>query len=209
MSTGQTHCQAALKTSDNMFSQCPANDMSADWLSSRGPSAGLEPNNFLQPRKTGQRPTTPDAGPFLTDSSAPSWLFGNGPNSTEFGFVPAYAELADARSDYPHSALLPAQSQTPQHFIQEWHDEVLQESRSASGSGSTACPSKPASSGKRSEAWNAKNRRAQKKFREKQKVSLNLMQAVTLYAASMLHTAAAAISVLSAGGKDQHAAAPR
>ena len=147
--------------------------MSADWLNSRGQSAGLKPNNFLQPRKTGQGPTTPDAGPFLTDSSAPSWLFGNGPVSPDFGFVPVYAQPADLRSVYPHSALLPAESQTAQHFIQESRDEVLHESRSASGSGSTACPSKLASSGKRSEAWNAKNRRAQKKFREKQKVPLN------------------------------------
>ena len=153
----------------------PVNDMSADWLDSRLQTAGLQTDNCLQPhlQRTGQ--TTPYAGSFSANSSTPSWLFGNGPVSTEFGFVPAYAQPADSRSSEQHSALLPADThnQTGQLFTQERQDEVPHGSRCTSGSGSTACPSKPASSGKRSDAWNAKNRRAQKRFREKQKVPLN------------------------------------
>lgn len=151
--------------------------MSTDWLNSHRQSAGLEPDGFLEPHKQGQGPTTSYAGPFLTDSSTPPWLFGNGPVSTDFGFLSAHAQPADSGSVYQHSALLPSdtQSQAAQQFSQERQDEVLHGSRSVSGSGSgsTACPSKPASSAKRSEAWNAKNRRAQKKFREKQKVLLS------------------------------------
>ena len=151
--------------------------MSADWLNSRHQRAGLEPDGFVQPHKQGQGPTTSYAGPFLTDCSTPSWLFGNAPVSTEFDFLSAHAQPAKVGSGYQHSVLLPAdtQGQAAQQFSQQRQDEVLHgpRSTSGSGSGSTACPSKPASSGKRSEAWNAKNRRAQKKFREKQKVPLN------------------------------------
>lgn len=47
----------------------------------------------------------------------------------------------------------------------------------SSRSGATMCTGKPAAgAGKRTEAWTAKNRRAQKKFREKAKVNKNNMQ---------------------------------
>ena len=149
------------------------NDMSTDWLNGRCEAADLQPDNFLQPHRQGQGPTF-YAGPCLTDSSTPSWLFGNGTVATEFGVVPACAQPTEITSGHQHDALLPADThcQTAQQFIQGRQDEVPHGSMSGSGSGSTACPSKPASSGKRSQAWNAKNRRAQKKFREKQKVPL-------------------------------------
>ena len=141
--------------------------MSTNWLDSHVRSPDLELNTVLQPHKSDLHgPTTRYAGPPLADSSAPSWLFGNSPVPTG----PAYAQPGELGSGCQHSILLPANTkgQTGQQCGQDSLDEVLH----GCGSGFNTCPSKPASSGKRSEAWNAKNRRAQKKFRDKQKVHL-------------------------------------
>lgn len=160
-----------------------------NWSDSRGQGADLELNNSLQSHISDQDPTSCFAAPFLTDSSAPSWLFGNGPVSNDFGSVPAYAQPAGWRSNCLHSALLQAdtQSQTPQQCNRERSDELLHRLRSGPGPGSPAGPSKPASSGKRTEAWHAKNRRAQKKFREKQKVQQIVIIIVVIFTESLNH----------------------
>lgn len=143
-----------------------------NWSDSRGQEAGVELNNSLQSRIFDQGPTSCSAGPFLTDSSAPSWLFGNDPLLDDSGSVPAYGQPAGLGPNSLYSALLQAdtQSQTAQRCDRERSDKLLHGPWSGHICGSTAGPSKPASSVKRSEAWHAKNRRAQKKFREKQKV---------------------------------------
>lgn len=145
-------------------------EMSMNWLDSRvqGPDLGklLQPHTAdLQLQGQIRRYAGRD---MLADSSAPSWLFGNIGASADFGLLHASAQAAAVEQGCQQGVRLPKEQRT-QHQNKEPQDEALHGPRSGS-SGSNTGPVKPAGAGKRSEAWRAKNRKAQQRFRAKQKV---------------------------------------
>lgn len=123
--------------------------------------------------------------PLVADFSAPpSWLFGYTEASAECAPDRASAQAAQLQPSCQDSVSL-SNHEISQHQAQQRLDEALHGPRS--GSGSSAGPSKPAGAGKRSEAWKAKNRRAQQRFREKQKVTKDCMQQQLANMTAQLH----------------------
>ncbi|KAL3148944.1 hypothetical protein ABBQ32_001804 [Trebouxia sp. C0010 RCD-2024] len=146
-------------------------------------------DKYLQPYTADlqlHRKTSSYAGrPLVVESSAPpSWLFGYTEASAECAPDRASAQAAQLHSSCQDSVSL-AKHEMPQHQDQQRLDEALHGPRS--GTGSSAGPSKPAGAGKRSEAWKAKNRRAQQRFREKQKVTKDCMQQQLAKVTAQLH----------------------
>lgn len=138
-----------------------------DWLDNCSVNADLELHNFLEQQIVdGQE----SRNIYAEQLSAPLWLFGNNVDPISAALVQTSTEPGQYGSVSQPVVQLPTESQgqTAEHPFQEPQDQAV---HTSSGSGSTVCPNKQITgSGKRSEAWNAKNRRAQKKFREKQKV---------------------------------------
>ena len=111
-------------------------------------------------------------------SLLPSWSFTH--NQAEAHFDPTTFALDDQTQQsfagQPHTHYESSSAAEPQH---QQPAETLQPS-SSSGSGRGKGKDSSSGSGKRSEAWTLKNRRAQKKFREKQKVTPCLNQLMRL-----------------------------
>ena len=107
-------------------------------------------------------------------SLLPSWSVTH--NQVEAHFDPATLAADDQTqqsfADQPHALYDPGAAADFQH---QQPADTLQPS-SSSGSGRGKGKDSSSASGKRSEAWTLKNRRAQKKFREKQKVDLGSNQ---------------------------------
>ena len=139
-----------------------------DWLDHCNVMPGLELDNlFKQDTVDIPGSTCLDGEQVSAMSSPPLWVFGNNVDPIDSAPV---AEPHQCGSISQPVLQLPAESQgqTAEHLLQEPQRQAM---HASSGSGSTTCLRRQITgTGKRSEAWNAKNRRAQKKFREKQKV---------------------------------------
>ena len=146
-----------------------------DWLDNCGLVPDPEVDKFLQQHILDlQGSRTSHAGTSAASTSPPPWIFGNAPSVDS----PVYCPTEPAQyGSYAHLAFQPpaeAATQAGDFCYQDQHEQAEQ---AWSGPASrTSVTKSTAAPGKRSEAWTAKNRRAQKKFREKQKLNKGNMQ---------------------------------
>ena len=143
-------------------------------LDGRQPSPDLELDKFLQQYIVElQEPKIAASQPLSASCTAPSWLSANNQASINFDTQQGTDPQHTAHESSYQELAQPASLLQPDTHGQEQQDEMQPVS---SGSGATMYTGKPAAgAGKRTEAWTAKNRRAQKKFREKAKVGVYAM----------------------------------
>ncbi|DBB09422.1 TPA: hypothetical protein ACH3X3_007991 [Trebouxia sp. C0006] len=145
-----------------------------NWLNSQHSGQDVDLDSCLQQyivELQGSGPTTAQATPADLHSL---WLPTNNQSPYEFDTAqPICSESTMQNTHFPGlEQLVPL---CPADDLSQEQQDAMH--HSSSGSGIAISDSRPtASSNKRSEAWVAKNRRAQKKFREKQKANKNDMQ---------------------------------
>lgn len=146
-----------------------------DWRNSRNqPEDELHLDAFLPQHLLDLQGSTAASYAAPAQSVLPSWSFTH--NQDETYFDPTTIALDDQTQQsfagqpqalYETGAAADSRHQQPADTLQP---------SSSSGSGRGKGKDSSSGSGKRSEAWTLKNRRAQKKFREKQKVTKSQMQ---------------------------------
>ena len=142
-----------------------------NWLNSQHSGQDVDLDSCLQQyivELQGSGPTTAQATPADLHSL---WLPTNNQSPYEFDTAqPICSESTMQNTHFPGlEQLVPL---CPADDLSQEQQDAMH--HSSTGSGIAISDSRPtASSNKRSEAWVAKNRRAQKKFREKQKARLS------------------------------------